>query len=172
MRIVPGRRMTSTLTPNGHLPDYTANGTACYAITILTLLVSAHLGVLDPASIYDMYGNILASLNVFAWLFCDALYVKGHLAPSTTGPVLQDFVWGMELYPAFIGWDVKSFYQLSIGHDVLGCGGHILRLQEYATATGRTAAVPHGRVCGATIDLYFQILSLGNGIYAQYGYST
>jgi 7-dehydrocholesterol reductase len=114
MRIVPGRRMTSTLTPNGNLPVYTANGTACYAITIVTLLVSAHLGVFDPASIYDMYGNILASLNVFAWLFCAALYVKGHVAPSTTdsgttGHVLQDFFWGMELYPEFFGWDVKVF---------------------------------------------------------------
>jgi 7-dehydrocholesterol reductase len=50
-----------------------------------------------------VYGEILAALNIVAWALCFALYIKGHVAPSSsdsgsTGNILQDFYWGMELY--------------------------------------------------------------------------
>jgi 7-dehydrocholesterol reductase len=105
MRIIPGRTFVATSTPTGHQPRYCANGMACYIITVLTavMLHVTHCFRLDI--IYDKYGEILAALNIFAWIFCFLLFVKGHVAPSTTttdagstGNYLQDFYWGMELY--------------------------------------------------------------------------
>jgi 7-dehydrocholesterol reductase len=98
MKLVPGRRFEGTLTPQGNRPIYTANGVACYVITIATLLLLAHYHLFDPATVYDKFGNILSSMNVFAMCFCCMLLVKGYVAPSssdsgTTGNIVQDFFW-------------------------------------------------------------------------------
>jgi hypothetical protein len=98
MKLVPGKRFEASITPTGHVPVYTANGMACYLITLATLLLLAFLDLFDPAVVYDKFGNILASMNVFAWGFCTMLLVKGYVAPSstdhgTTGNLVQDFYW-------------------------------------------------------------------------------
>lgn len=98
MKVVPGKRFEASITPTGHVPVYTANGMACYLITLATLLLLAFLDLFDPAVVYDKFGNILASMNVFAWGFCTMLLVKGYVAPSstdhgTTGNLVQDFYW-------------------------------------------------------------------------------
>lgn len=120
MKVVPGKRMEGTVTARGNVPVYTANGTACYWITLLTLLLLAQWDLFDPASVYDNYGKILASMNVFAWCFCTMLLIKGYVAPSTsdsgtTGSLILDFFWGMELYPRIAGWDVKMFTNCRAG---------------------------------------------------------
>ena len=56
-------------------------------------------GVVNPAQIYDLFGEILAALNVLALALCGLLYVKGHFFPSTTdsgttGNIVYDFYWG------------------------------------------------------------------------------
>lgn len=98
MKLVPGKRFEGSLTPKGNIPVYKANGMACYLITLATLLLLAHLEIFDPARVYDKFGNILSSMNVFAWLFCFMLLIKGHVAPSstdsgTTGNIVHDFYW-------------------------------------------------------------------------------
>lgn len=119
-RFAPGKRFETTLTPNGNLPVYTANGMVSYLTTLSVLLLSAYTGVFDPATIYDNFGKILSSMNVFAWAFCIMLTVKGYVAPSTTdsgttGSLIQDFYWGMELYPNIAGFDVKMFTNCRAG---------------------------------------------------------
>lgn len=98
MKLVPGKRFEGSLTPQGNTPVYTANGMACYLITLSTLLLLAYLDLFDPARVYDKFGNILSSMNVFAWGFCFMLLIKGHVAPSssdsgTTGNIIHDFYW-------------------------------------------------------------------------------
>lgn len=98
MKLVPGQRFEATLTPKGNLPVYKANGVACYLITLATLILLAHFNLFDPATVYDKFGNILSSMNVFAMCFCFMLLVKGYVAPSstdsgTTGNIVQDFFW-------------------------------------------------------------------------------
>lgn len=120
MRFVPGKSFQATLTPKGNRPTYTANGMACYLITLVTLIGLSVSGVWNPARVYDKFGNILSSMNVFALVFCTALLVKGYVAPSSTdsgstGNLVQDFYWGMELYPRFFGWDVKQFTNCRMG---------------------------------------------------------
>jgi 7-dehydrocholesterol reductase len=114
LRLLPGRRFEATLTPNGNRPVYTANGMAAYLTTLGTMLVLAYLDIFNPAIIYDNFGKILSSMNVFALSFCVMLCIKGYVAPSstdsgTTGSLIQDFYWGMELYPRIFDIDVKMF---------------------------------------------------------------
>ena len=98
MKLVPGKRFEGSLTPKGNIPVYKANGMACYLITLSTLLALAYFDLFDPARVYDKFGNILSSMNVFAWCFCTMLLIKGYVAPSstdsgTTGNIVHDFYW-------------------------------------------------------------------------------
>jgi 7-dehydrocholesterol reductase len=120
LKALPGKRFEATLTPNGNRPVYKANGMAAYLTTLATLLLLNYTEIYRMAGIYDDFGKILSSMNVFAWAFCLMLLGKGYLAPSstdsgTTGSLIQDFYWGMELYPRIAGWDVKMFTNCRVG---------------------------------------------------------
>ena len=120
MKVVPGKTFYGTLTPKGNTPVYKANGVACYILNVVALLALAHFKLFNPAIVYDKFGNILSSMNVFAWIFCTMLLIKGYVAPSstdsgTTGSLIHDFYWGMELYPRILGWDVKVFTNCRTG---------------------------------------------------------
>lgn len=119
-RWMPGKEFKATLTPKGNRPIYTANGMASYLFTLATLLTGSYLGYFRPAIVYDKFGEILSSMNVFALLFCTMLLIKGNYAPSSTdsgstGNYIIDFWWGTELYPRIFGWDVKMFTNCRIG---------------------------------------------------------
>mmetsp|Transcript_17485 Transcript_17485/g.47704 ORF Transcript_17485/g.47704 Transcript_17485/m.47704 type:complete len:453 (+) Transcript_17485:207-1565(+) len=120
MKAVPGKTMYGTMTPKGNTPVYQANGMQCYLINVVALLALAHFEIWNPAVVYDKFGMILSSMNVFALAFCTMLLIKGYLAPSstdsgTTGSIIHDFYWGMELYPRIFGWDVKVFTNCRTG---------------------------------------------------------
>lgn len=120
MKIVPGKEFVAMTTSTGHRPIYKANGIACYIITLFTIVVMQVFNVYNFARVYDKFGNVLSSLNAFAWIFCTMLLFKGHFMPSstdhgTTGNIIIDFYWGMELYPRIFGWDVKQFTNCRFG---------------------------------------------------------
>jgi 7-dehydrocholesterol reductase len=173
-RFAPGKRFEATLTPNGNRPVYKANGMISYLITLAFLLLSAYTGVFNPATIYDNFGKILSSMNVFAWAFCLMLCVKGYVAPSTTdsgttGSLIQDFYWGMELYPNIFGFDV-TFTNCRGGMMFWAVAVVSFCFTEYGIAR-RAVADWHscfGRLQRFTLANSF----IGNGIHVQYGYST
>jgi len=112
LKILPGKRFEATVTPKGNQPVYKANGMAAYLVTLTTLVVLTYFDYIRPALVYDKFGNILSSMNIFALVFCFMLLIKGHVAPSSTdsgsnGSLVMDYYWGMELYPQIMGWDVK-----------------------------------------------------------------
>jgi 7-dehydrocholesterol reductase len=119
-KYLPGKRFEATVTPKGNRPVYTANGMTAYLVTLATLLILTHFQIIRPARVYEKFGHILSTMNVFALAFCTLLLVKGHVAPSTTdsgtnGSWITDFYWGMELYPNILGWDVKMFTNCRAG---------------------------------------------------------
>ena len=119
-RFLPGKEFKATTTPKGNVPVYKANGMLAFAVTLATLMGMTHLGLIQPSLVYDKFGNILSSMNVFAWVLCTILLIKGHVAPSTsdsgtTGSWIYDFYWGMDLYPNILGWDVKMFTNCRAG---------------------------------------------------------
>lgn len=120
MRLVPGKEFRGPVSPAGHVPIYKANGMQCFAITLIFFALGAKLGFYNGGIVYDYMGNILASMNFFALVFCAFLYLKGKYFPSSndtgsSGNAVFDFYWGMELYPRILGWDVKHFTNCRCG---------------------------------------------------------
>jgi 7-dehydrocholesterol reductase len=119
-RFFPAKQFKASITPKGNVPEYTANGMQAYLVNIVTLLTLAHMDIINPSLVYDKFGNILASMNLFALGLCVILLIKGHVSPSTTdsgtnGSLIMDFYWGMDLYPNILGWDVKMFTNCRAG---------------------------------------------------------
>lgn len=120
MKLAPGKEFVATMTPTGHRPVYKANGMVSYIVTLVTLIALDFFGIYNIARVYDKFGNILSSMNVFALVFCALLTVKGYVAPSSTdhgsnGDIVYDFYWGMELYPRILSIDVKQFTNCRFG---------------------------------------------------------
>lgn len=116
MVVVPGERAEGPITINGNVPIYKDNGFRIFLITMacfaaLTFYLKNYTS-LSPSLVYDHYGDLLATMNAFALLFCVLLYLKGRFAPSTTdsglsGNPIFDYYWGTELYPRIFGIDIK-----------------------------------------------------------------
>lgn len=129
MRIVPGAQFLGPVSPMGNVPIYKANGLQCFFITMLTFYLCAfELQLFSPTIIYDNFGALLSSLNIFSFSFCILLYLKGRYFPSSTdscltGNLIFDFYWGTELYPRLFGWDIKTFTNCRFG---MMCWGLII----------------------------------------------
>ena len=130
MRLVPGRRYSGPPTATGHVPHYTDNGLACFALTVGAYLGLSSWGLgarlLPPALHYSPailcveYARMVSFLSLAALGLCAALAVKGRTCPSgrdagSTGNAVQDLYWGTELYPRVLGWDVKQFTNCRFG---------------------------------------------------------
>lgn len=123
MIIVPGDRVEGPITPKGNIPVYKDNGFRIYLITMatfagLTFYLKTYTSY-SPSLVYDNFGDLMASMNAFALVFCTILYLKGAVAPSTTdsglsGNPIFDYYWGTELYPRIFGIDVKVRFCLRL----------------------------------------------------------
>ncbi|KAL7162888.1 hypothetical protein ACSBR2_043207 [Camellia fascicularis] len=118
---LPGKRVEGPISPAGNRPVYKANGVAAYAVTLITYLSLWWFGVFNPSIVYDHLGEIFSALIFGSFIFCIFLYIKGHVAPSSSdsgscGNIIIDFYWGMELYPR-IGknFDIKVFTNCRFG---------------------------------------------------------
>ncbi|KAH7440851.1 hypothetical protein KP509_03G014000 [Ceratopteris richardii] len=119
--LLPGKEVFGPISPMGNRPVYKENGLAAYACTIIAYLLIWRLGVFNPAIVYDHLGEIFSALIFGSIVFCLLLYIKGHVAPSSSdsgslGDPIIDFYWGMELYPR-IGksFDIKVFTNCRFG---------------------------------------------------------
>ncbi|TQD91014.1 hypothetical protein C1H46_023401 [Malus baccata] len=86
-----------------------------------SLVLVSWFGIFNPTVVYDHLGEIFSALIFGSFIFCIFLYIKGHVAPSSTdsgssGNAIIDFYWGMELYPR-IGkyFDIKVFTNCRFG---------------------------------------------------------
>lgn len=118
---IPGEVHVGPVSPAGNRPVYKNNGFSCYIITLVSYYGLYKSGYFNPAVVYDHLGEIYFTLVVGSFFVCILLYIKGHVAPSSSdcgssGNVLVDFYWGMELYPR-IGqnFDIKVFTNCRFG---------------------------------------------------------
>lgn len=119
--LLPGKTVYGPISPTGHRPVYKANGLQAYFVTLITYFALWWFGIFNPTIVYHHLGEIYSALIFGSFLFCVFLYIKGHLAPSSTdsgssGNLIIDFYWGMELYPR-IGkhFDIKVFTNCRFG---------------------------------------------------------
>lgn len=121
MRVAPGKRFLGAYTPKGNVPVYKANGMLCYLITLALFYLGAYrFHFFSPTIVFDNLGGILGALNLFSFLLCLMLYIKGRLAPSSSdhgssGNFIFDYYWGTELHPRILGWDIKMFTNCRVG---------------------------------------------------------
>lgn len=111
---LPGRTHLGPVTRGGNRPRYRLNGVAAFLVTHALGALAVVSGVVDPAIVYDRYGELLATSSLFALLLCGLLYAKGRLAPTDpdsgpSGHVVSDLFWGIELHPRALGVSVKQW---------------------------------------------------------------
>ncbi|BBN09226.1 7-dehydrocholesterol reductase [Marchantia polymorpha subsp. ruderalis] len=107
--LLPGAYFFGPVTPRGNRPLYKKNGFAAYWITMLTTWITWREGFFNPATIYDHLGEIISTSICVSVVLCILLYVKGYLAPSSSdcrssGSIILDIFWGMELHPKIGRW--------------------------------------------------------------------
>ncbi|MES2122077.1 MAG: 7-dehydrocholesterol reductase [Chlamydiota bacterium] len=167
MKLLPGRKYYGPVTPKGNIPVYKANGVSAFLITLgIFYIAGFKLRLFSPTIIYDNFGGLLGALNLFSFLFCFFLYLKGKLKPSTsdsgtTGDAIFDYFWGMELYPRIFGWDVKMFTNCRFG--MMGWG---LILLSFAAKQIEL----HGLSDSMLISVTLQLLFIGKFFWWETGY--
>jgi 7-dehydrocholesterol reductase len=111
---LPGKTFEGPITPSGHRPRYKLNGIPAWILTHALFFGSAFgLRIFDPGVVWDHFGEILATLVLFAFLLCLFLYLKGRYFPnsadrSLSGNFIWDLYWGVELHPTLFGINLKQ----------------------------------------------------------------
>ncbi len=142
---LPGKIFEGPITPTGNRPRYRLNGIPAWLIThVLFFGSSFGLHLFNAGIVWDHFGEILATLILFALVVCVYLYFKGRIWPtsedrSVSDNVIWDFYWGIELHPTLFGINLKQLINCRfsmMGWSVIVCsfaakqaeldpGGHI-----------------------------------------------
>ncbi|HZS40388.1 MAG TPA: 7-dehydrocholesterol reductase [Polyangia bacterium] len=121
MVALPGKRVLGPVTPAGARVQYKVNGLLAWALTHLALYVACfRLEWFSPTIVYDHFGSIIMTCNLFALVFCAFLYLKGVYSPSgrdagRSGNPVFDFFWGTELHPRLFDFELKQFANCRFG---------------------------------------------------------
>jgi 7-dehydrocholesterol reductase len=111
---LPGKVFEGPITPAGNRPRYKLNGVAAWLITLALFFICSYgLRLFNAGIVWDRFGEILATLVLFALIFCLLLYFKGRYWPSSTdhslsGNFIWDYYWGVELHPVLFGVNLKQ----------------------------------------------------------------
>jgi 7-dehydrocholesterol reductase len=115
LELLPGRWHEGPVTPTGHRPRYKLNAVWAWVITHAAFFVASYgFGWFSPGIVYEHLGELLVTLCASCFVLCWLLYFKGIYAPSTpdsgsSGNVIFDYFWGVELHPAVLGVNLKQF---------------------------------------------------------------
>ena len=117
---LPGKKHFGPVTANGNVPEYKANGVLSLITTYAGFFAAWHFGLTSPKIVYDLFGEMLVAMSMFAFFFCIFLTFKGLYFPTdsdsgSTGSFLYDFYWGTELYPKLGPLNVKQFTNCRFG---------------------------------------------------------
>jgi 7-dehydrocholesterol reductase len=111
---LPGKIFEGPITPTGSRPRYKLNGVPAWFIThALFFGCTFGLHFFNAGIIWDRFGEILATLVLFALIFCIFLYIRGRYWPtskdrSVSGNLIWDYYWGVELHPTLFGINLKQ----------------------------------------------------------------
>jgi 7-dehydrocholesterol reductase len=118
--LLPGKIHEGPITPTGQRPRYKSNALPAWLVTHGAFLGASYgLGWFSPGIIYEHLGELLSTLCIACFFLCWALYFKGIYAPSTSdagssGNVILDYFWGVELHPSVLGVNLKQFINCRI----------------------------------------------------------
>ncbi len=117
---LPGKTFAGPITPSGVQPVYKLNGVAAWGVSHAAFFgLSYGAGCFHAGIVWDEFGPLIATLVLFALLFCLGLYAKGRFAPTTADTFVSDnfvwdYYWGVELHPRALGVSLKQLINCRI----------------------------------------------------------
>ncbi|HEV3080202.1 MAG TPA: DUF1295 domain-containing protein [Gemmataceae bacterium] len=94
--------------------NYKMNGWFSFCFTLACLALVVAPGWVPPALLFEHFGPLLTTVNIFAFAFSLLLYACGKMSPrpeSGTSNVLSDYFLGTSLNPRVGDFDLKLFFE-------------------------------------------------------------
>jgi protein-S-isoprenylcysteine O-methyltransferase Ste14 len=112
--VVPGKRQEGTPLADGRRLSYPMNGWVSFCITLGVFFLAIRMNWIKPTIIYDQFGPLLTTINLFAFGFSLFLYFFGKLGKGPerpTGNFFYDYFMGINLNPRIGSFDLKFFFE-------------------------------------------------------------
>jgi 7-dehydrocholesterol reductase len=114
--LLPGKTFNGAIAPSGFIPRFKQHGHLAFLISLFMFGICVYNDLIKANIIYKELLPIMTLLNVTALVLAALLFIKGVYSPSTRDhgspvdtPFLFRIFWGEELYPNFLGIDLKHF---------------------------------------------------------------
>ncbi|XP_041998134.1 delta(14)-sterol reductase-like isoform X3 [Salvia splendens] len=116
--ILPGKVVPGATLSDGTRLYYRCNGLLLLFLLVILLGIGGWMDLLSPTAIADRGLELLSATLVFSALVTNVLYIVGckshdqssSLRPHTTGNLIEDWWFGIQLNPQFMGLDLKFYF--------------------------------------------------------------
>lgn len=116
--ILPGKLVPGATLPDGTRLHYRCNGLLSLLLLVALLSVGVWMDFVSPTAISDRGLELLSTTFIFSVLVTLVLYATGckskerssSLKPHVTGNIIDDWWFGIQLNPKFMGVDLKFFF--------------------------------------------------------------
>ncbi len=108
----PGKIHEGTVLSDGTRLKYKMNGWFSFWFTFGAIGLAVTLGWIPATILYDQFGPLLTTVNIFAFLFSLFLYVRGNASRKVerrSGNEIYDYFMGTALNPRLGAFDLKLF---------------------------------------------------------------
>jgi protein-S-isoprenylcysteine O-methyltransferase Ste14 len=137
----PGKWAEGAPLADGARLRYRMNGLFAFCVSLLLFIVPVRLGWLSPTLVYDQFGPLLTTVNLFAFALSAFLYLFGRFGgrgDKATGNIFYGFFMGTELNPRIGALDLKFFLESRpglIGWVIVDCSLAAQQLKEHGALT-------------------------------------
>ena len=134
--LLPGRRITGPKLEGKSL-TYTLNGFTLFVVTMSLALLAQTLGWFSLSALYTHFGALFVAANIFAFALSAWLYWRGTRGRTASPGRWQDFFFGADLNPSWLGVDLKLFsYRPSlIGLALFNASFAVVQYETYGQLT-------------------------------------
>jgi protein-S-isoprenylcysteine O-methyltransferase Ste14 len=112
--IAPGPWVEGTPLPDGTRLKYKMNGLFSFVVSLGLFVTATQVGWLSPTLLYDQFGSLITTVNLFAFAFSLFLYFFGkrkYPGEQRTGNFFYDYFLGTSLNPRIGSFDFKFFME-------------------------------------------------------------
>ncbi|KAK2981506.1 hypothetical protein RJ640_030968 [Escallonia rubra] len=116
--VLPGKLVPGVALPDGTRLHYRCNGLLSLILLVALLGTGVWMEFVSPTVISDRGLELLSTTFIFSFLVTLVLYLAGckshdqssSLKPHVTGNIIDDWWFGIQLNPHFMGIDLKFFF--------------------------------------------------------------
>ncbi|KAI8563147.1 hypothetical protein RHMOL_Rhmol03G0090000 [Rhododendron molle] len=116
--VIPGKVVPGVILSDGTRLHYRCNGLLTLILLVALLSIGVRMSFISPTAIADNGLELLSATLIFSFVVTLILYVAGRrshnqgssLKPHVTGNLIDDWWFGIQLNPQFMGIDLKFFF--------------------------------------------------------------